>query len=308
MESCVFNSIDTKAEYIGQRPVEDNLPTAAVYSIYTVYTADNGCHVCEFCFYGRNTFRFLQIRYSCHGKQIGNKINHNSQINQNIELFQKGGADCRKCHQCLDNNQSADGYIRSTELIDFFQKPGEKTDGRSFSDHFGNSKLPSRKRDKAGDDEHAGNGNDSKFILDKKNPKILYAFDIQKLSQERCEKLIGQKDNFKFILDDHKNIEKYIEEKIDLFIYNLGFLPKGDKSITTNYKSVIQSLKSCLDLLNENGLILITFYPGHEEGKNEEKYVGEFLKNLDQKTFQVIKYNFYNQINNPPFLISIRKV
>lgn len=157
-------------------------------------------------------------------------------------------------------------------------------------------------------DMTAGNGNDSKFILDKKNPKILYAFDIQKRSKERCEKLIGQRDNFKFILDDHKNIEKYIEEKIDLFIYNLGFLPKGDKSITTNYKSVIESLKSCLDLLNENGLILITFYPGHEEGKNEEKYVGEFLKNLDQKTFQVIKYNFYNQINNPPFLISIRKV
>lgn len=157
-------------------------------------------------------------------------------------------------------------------------------------------------------DMTAGNGKDSKFILDNKNPKILYAFDIQKLSQERCEKLIGQRENFKFILDDHKNIEKYIEEKIDLFIYNLGFLPKGDKSITTNYKSVIESLKSCLNLLNENGLILITFYPGHEEGKNEEKYVGEFLKNLDQKTFQVIKYNFYNQINNPPFLISIRKV
>lgn len=157
-------------------------------------------------------------------------------------------------------------------------------------------------------DMTAGNGKDSKFILDNKNPKILYAFDIQKLSQERCKKLIGQRDNFKFILDDHKNIEKYIEEKIDLFIYNLGFLPKGDKSITTNYKSVIESLKSCLNLLNENGLILITFYPGHEEGKNEEKYVGEFLKNLDQKTFQVIKYNFYNQINNPPFLISIRKV
>lgn len=85
-------------------------------------------------------------------------------------------------------------------------------------------------------------------------------------------------------------------------------MPKGDKSITTNYKSVIESLKSCLNLLNKNGLILITFYPGHDEGKNEEKYVGEFLKNLDQKTFQVIKYNFYNQINTPPFLVSIRKV
>lgn len=154
----------------------------------------------------------------------------------------------------------------------------------------------------------AGNGNDSKFILDKKNPKILYAFDIQKLSQERCQKLIGQRENFKFILDDHKNIEKYIEEKIDLFIYNLGFLPRGNKSITTNYKSVIKSLESALSLLNKNGLILITFYPGHEAGKNEALYVGDFLKNLDQKKFQLIKYEFFNQINNPPFLISIRKV
>lgn len=157
-------------------------------------------------------------------------------------------------------------------------------------------------------DMTAGNGKDSKFILDKKNPKILYAFDIQKLSQERCQKLIGQRENFKFILDNHKNIEKYIEEKIDLFIYNLGFLPKGDKSITTNYKSVIKSIESVLNLLNENGLILITFYPGHEAGKNEAFYVGNFLKNLDQKKFQLIKYDFFNQINNPPFLISIRKV
>ena len=70
-------------------------------------------------------------------------------------------------------------------------------------------------------DMTAGNGNDSKFILDKKNPKILYAFDIQKLSQERCEKLIGQRDNFKFILDDHKNIEKYINECVDSILNQL---------------------------------------------------------------------------------------
>ena len=157
-------------------------------------------------------------------------------------------------------------------------------------------------------DMTAGNGYDSKFILDKKNPKILYAFDIQDLARKNTLDLIGNNSNFKFILDDHKNIENYISEKIDLFIYNLGFLPKGDKSITTNYKSVIGSLKSSLKLLNKNGLILMTFYPGHDEGKNEAKYVGEFLKNLDQKLFQVIKYDFYNQINNPPYLVSIRKL
>ncbi len=157
-------------------------------------------------------------------------------------------------------------------------------------------------------DMTAGNGKDSKFILEMKNPEILYAFDIQKLSQKRCEELIGKRDNFKFILDDHKNIEKYIKEKIDLFIYNLGFLPKGDKSITTNYKTVIKSLEASLNLLNKNGLILITFYTGHSQGKSEAEFVGKFLKNLDQKAYQIIKYDFFNQINNPPFLISIRKV
>lgn len=157
-------------------------------------------------------------------------------------------------------------------------------------------------------DMTAGNGYDSKFILDKKNPEILYAFDIQDLAKNNTIKLIGNRSNLKFILDNHKNIDKYINEKIDLFVYNLGFLPKGDKSITTDYKSVIESLKYSLKLLNKNGLILITFYPGHDKGKEESKYVGKFLKSLNQKLFQVIKYDFFNQINNPPYLVSIRKL
>lgn len=157
-------------------------------------------------------------------------------------------------------------------------------------------------------DMTAGNGYDSKFILDKKNPEILYAFDIQDLAKDNTLKLIGNRSNLKFILDNHKNIDKYINEKIDLFVYNLGFLPKGDKYITTDYKSVIESLKYSLKLLNKNGLILITFYPGHDKGKEESKYVGEFLKSLNQKLFQVIKYDFFNQINNPPYLVSIRKL
>src|SRR5699024_2277297 len=121
-------------------------------------------------------------------------------------------------------------------------------------------------------------------------------------------KLVGDRDNFVFILDNHKNIEKYIKEPIDLFIFNLGYLPKGDKSITTNYKDVIKALKSSLKLLNDDGLILICLYPGHEKGTLEAIYIEDFLKNLNQKSFQVIKYDFFNQINNPPYLITIRKI
>ena len=85
-------------------------------------------------------------------------------------------------------------------------------------------------------DMTAGNGKDSKFILDNLKPKMLYSFDIQKMAMENTKKLVGENLNFKFILDSHENIDKYVDEKVDLFIFNLGYLPKGDKSITTTIR------------------------------------------------------------------------
>lgn len=157
-------------------------------------------------------------------------------------------------------------------------------------------------------DMTAGNGHDSKFILDYKKPSKLYAFDIQKTAKKESLKLVGDRDNFTFILDNHKNIEKYIKEPIDLFIFNLGYLPKGDKSITTNYRDVISALKSSLKLLNDGGLIIICLYPGHKEGRLESIHIEDFLKDICQKSYQVIKYDFFNQINNPPYLMTIRKI
>lgn len=157
-------------------------------------------------------------------------------------------------------------------------------------------------------DMTAGNGKDSEFILKNLNPSMLYCFDIQKQAMTNTKNLIGDYPNFKFILDSHENIDSYIDEKIDLFVYNLGFLPKGDKSITTDYKTVIKSLEKSLNLLNDKGLILICLYPGHESGRLEAKFIEKFLKELDQKSYQVIKYDFLNQINNPPYLISLRKL
>lgn len=157
-------------------------------------------------------------------------------------------------------------------------------------------------------DMTAGNGYDSKFILDEKNPKVLFSFDIQKKAMENTKALIGNRKNFHFILDSHANIDKYVDEKIDLFIFNLGYLPRSDKSITTNYKDVIKALEKSFKILNENGLILICIYPGHKSGKVEKEHIEAYLKSLDQRIYQVIKYDFFNQVNDPPYLISIRSL
>lgn len=167
--------------------------------------------------------------------------------------------------------------------------------------------IRSQKDIKIAVDMTAGNGYDSLFILDELEPEKLYAFDIQAIARDNTVDLIGDRDNFKFILDSHANIDKYIKEKIDLAIYNLGYLPKADKSITTNSDSTISSLKKVLDLLKVNGKVIITVYPGHPEGSQEAEDLGAFLSNLDQRKFVVLKMEYSNQINNPPFIYYLTK-
>lgn len=154
-------------------------------------------------------------------------------------------------------------------------------------------------------DMTAGNGHDSKFILENNKPKKLFAFDIQELAKENTLALIEENPNFSFILDSHANIDKYIKEKIDLVVFNLGYLPKGDKNITTNWQSTIIAIKKSLELLSPRGKIFITVYPGHPAGKVESEKISEFLENLDYKKYTVLKLDFINKINNPPYVLAI---
>lgn len=157
-------------------------------------------------------------------------------------------------------------------------------------------------------DMTVGNGYDSEFLLHH-NIQKLYGFDIQKEAVENTKRRLREAgfSNFELFLSNHKDIDGFIQEKADLFVYNLGYLPKGDKSISTNGEDVIESLKKALKLLKINGMIWITFYPGHEEGKKEAEQIMNFLTELEQKEYHVLKMDYINQINNPPFMIALEK-
>ncbi|WP_297281890.1 class I SAM-dependent methyltransferase [uncultured Anaerococcus sp.] len=156
-------------------------------------------------------------------------------------------------------------------------------------------------------DMTAGNGFDSKFILDEINPEKLYAFDIQEEARDANLSLIGDRENFKFILDSHAKIDKYIKDKLDLVVYNLGYLPKGDKKITTRADSTLESLEKTLKLLNKDGKVIMTIYPGHEEGLRESKRLETFLESLSYKEYTVLRMDYINKVNNPPYCVIIGK-
>lgn len=160
-------------------------------------------------------------------------------------------------------------------------------------------------------DATMGNGNDTALLCELVGEEgKVYAFDIQKKAIESTKKRI-KKLNFEnrseLIHDGHENIDKYVDEKVKLIIYNLGYLPCEDHKITTKSDTTIKSVKKGLDLLDQNSVILIIIYPGHESGMLEKIAIEDFTEGINQKEFNVVNIKFTNQINNPPELICIEK-
>ena len=147
-------------------------------------------------------------------------------------------------------------------------------------------------------DMTVGNGFDSKNILEILQPEKLYCFDIQ---QEAL-------DNSKILLEKYLNCELILENHKNFAIYNLGYLPKGDKNITTNAEDVEESLKKLLGKLNSKGIIFITFYIGYSAGQIESLEVSKFIQKLNQKEYTILKFTFENQKNNPPYVVMIQKI
>ena len=49
--------------------------------------------------------------------------------------------------------------------------------------------------------------------------------------------------NVTFVLDSHAHFNDYIKEPIDGILYNLGYLPAGNKTLVTKSYSTVESLK-----------------------------------------------------------------
>lgn len=152
-------------------------------------------------------------------------------------------------------------------------------------------------------DATLGNGHDTDFLSE--NFEKVYAFDIQKMACDNYKS--KNKENVTVINDSHSSFKEYIHEYVDCIMYNLGFLPGGDKNITTMHESSLKSIKEGLDLLSSGGIMTICIYTGHDEGKNEETCIIEYLQSLPKNKYGVMEHRFINRKNNPPILVVVEK-
>lgn len=152
-------------------------------------------------------------------------------------------------------------------------------------------------------DATLGNGYDTDFLSS--IFKKVYSFEIQKSA---CDEYIKRKsDNVTIINDSHYLLKQYVDEPIDCIMYNLGFLPGGDKNITTKCETSFMSIKEGIDLLSHGGIMTICLYRGHEEGKEEEKIILPYLGLLPKSKFGVMYHSFFNRSEESPILIVVEK-
>lgn len=152
-----------------------------------------------------------------------------------------------------------------------------------------------------------GNGYDTLFLAKLVPNGYVFGFDIQNTAINNTDNLLKQNNisNYQLFLENHENIDitlKNYKKKISLILFNLGYLPGGNKDIMTNYKSTLQAVIKGLDMLTKTGIMLIVFYP-HEEGIKEANYVKEYLNTNN------IDYNEYHNTSNTyaPYLVEINK-
>ncbi|OZT12287.1 16S rRNA (cytosine(1402)-N(4))-methyltransferase [Priestia aryabhattai] len=164
-------------------------------------------------------------------------------------------------------------------------------------------------------DATVGNGHDTSFLakLVGANGHV-YGFDIQdEAIQNTFERLVKQgiEQQVTLIKDSHSHLKKhippYLHGKLTGAIFNLGYLPGGNKEIVTLSTSTIQAIEQLIELLAPEGLIVLVIYHGHEQGQLERDDVLHYVSNLDQQLVHVLRYQFINQQNNPPFIVAIEK-
>ncbi|WP_288162446.1 tRNA (mnm(5)s(2)U34)-methyltransferase [Dubosiella newyorkensis] len=146
-----------------------------------------------------------------------------------------------------------------------------------------------------------GNGSDTRFFLDQPVKKI-YAFEIQ---PELKPKTIPS--SLVWILDSHAHLDRYIQESLDAAIFNFGYCPGLDPSITTQASSSVEAIQKTMQRLKPKGRLSLVLY-AHENSLLEQQEIERFLKTLDPRQYGIQKITNYLKKDSPYlFLIEKRK-
>ncbi|MEM9026566.1 MAG: class I SAM-dependent methyltransferase [Verrucomicrobiota bacterium] len=163
-------------------------------------------------------------------------------------------------------------------------------------------------------DATMGNGHDTLHLskLTAPNGKV-WAFDIQKAALEKTRERLKQANevNVSLICANHNDLEKHLPRDavgiIKAVVFNLGYLPGQDKSITTHASTTLAAIHSAIRVIAPGGVIEILCYTGHYQGLEEWQMLESWIsKNLPESVTASILSPF-DATRRPPVWLEIEK-
>lgn len=166
-------------------------------------------------------------------------------------------------------------------------------------------------------DATVGNGHDTLFLVQEVGDGgRVIGFDTQPKALEATHERVHRQapsaaDSLQLIHAGHESMAEYITDSesgtVDVVMFNLGYLPGSDHSVTTQPETTCQALETSASMLRPGGVITVVAYPGHEGGEREATAVASWMSALPQETFRALSYRFVNQVNAPPRLFAVEK-
>ena len=160
-------------------------------------------------------------------------------------------------------------------------------------------------------DATMGNGQDTCALarLVGETGKV-FAFDVQEAAVEKTRAQLKQEDlllRCELFCMSHEHVMEVVTDPVKLAVFNLGWLPGGDKTVTTRWETTRAAIEGCMNLLLPGGACTICAYPGHEEGGRELRGLESWLRTVPPQRFNILHQRFLNAGQGAPECFILQK-
>jgi SAM-dependent methyltransferase len=161
-------------------------------------------------------------------------------------------------------------------------------------------------------DATCGNGQDTLLLAELVGAcGRVWAFDIQGDALVRTAQRLaaaGLEGRVELLQAGHERLGELVAGPLRVVVFNLGYLPAGDRQIRTQPETTLSALGQAAELLAPGGLLLLAVYTGHDGGMEEWGTVQGWCAGLDPKRFNAWQARQLNRSEAAPFVVLVEKV
>lgn len=160
-------------------------------------------------------------------------------------------------------------------------------------------------------DATCGNGHDTLLLARLVGARgHVWGFDIQLQAIAETGRRLdeaGLSNQVTLLQVGHETLAEHVTEPLHAVLFNLGYHPGGDRSIITQPETTGSALEQSLQLLATGGVILVTVYPGHSGGSEEQSAVEGWAANLNPRAYHCWRMGQTNVTSGAPYLLLVQK-